>query len=237
MKRAVRACSWFICALALASACRAADDLPAPEGVLQKVLAHARASALSESKSYLYTKQTVTQDIDPAGRITSRKVQVRTSRARPIGPADASKWSNSHGVNLDEELLARYSLKLVGRVALRGRPTLEITFGPKHPPMPVHRALDRLLNRAAGAIWVDEEDYELAQAELRLTEPVNLVVLGAIDDLSFHFERSRSAEGSWLTTRTETNFRGRRLLNPVQFRQVTEYTGYKRIESDQLVRF
>ena len=172
MKRAVKACVWLIWTLALARACHAGNDLPEPEGVLRKVLAHAQASAASEAQSYLYTKQTVTQDIDAAGRPTSRKVQVKTSQSRPIGPADASKWSNSHGVNLDEELLDRYSLKVAGRVALRGRRSLEITFSPKDPPMPVHRPLDRLLNRATGTIWVDEEDYELAGADLRLTEPV-----------------------------------------------------------------
>ena len=234
MIRALKVCIWFVWGLALASACRAGDDLPEPEGVLRKVLTHARSSAATQAQNYLYTKQTVTQDIDAAGHITSRKVHVCTSRSRPIGPADATKWSNSHGVNLDEELLTRYSLTVAGRVVLQGRSTLEITFSPKDPPAPVHRPLDRLLNRGTGTIWVDEEDYELARADLRLTEPVNLIILGTIDNLSFHFERTRSPDGNWLTTRTETTFRGRRFLNPVQFRHVTDYTGYKRIEPARL---
>jgi hypothetical protein len=204
---------------------RAEADLPDPEGVLRKVFAHARSGA--GPQRYLYTKQTEVDDMDGAGRITSRKVHVSTSRARPVGPTDASQWSISHGVNLDEDLLDRYSLKLTGRVLLQGRQTLEIQFIPKHPPAPVHRPLDRLLNRARGTLWIDEADSELAQADLQLTEPVNLSILGAIDALSFRFERTRSADGSWLITRTESNFRGRRLLNPVESRHVTQYTGYR----------
>jgi hypothetical protein len=235
MNRAVNVCLGLFCALAFAEASRAENDLLRPEEILHRVFAHARA--VSDGQCYTYTKQTEIQEIDPGGHIVSRRFQVSTGRSRPAGPAEACKWSNGHGVNLSEELLDRYALKITGRVQLQGRPTLEIQFSPKNPPAPVHHQLDRLLNRATGTLWIDEEDYELAQADLRLTEPVNLSILGAINDLSFRFERARSSDGDWLITRTESNFRGRRLLNPVQSRHITNYTGYTRLGSGQMVSY
>ena len=214
----------------LALACRADAGLPQAEEVLCQATAHARASAAFEAPSYLYTKRTTVQNIDAADHVTNQKVQVKSVRSRPIGPADATHWSRTYGVNLDQELLDRYSLTLTKRIELAGRPTLEITFSPRNPPIPAHRPLDYLLNRAAGTLWVDEEDYEVAKADLRLLQAVNLSVLGEIDELTFRFERTRSADGGWLMTRTESTFRGRRLLNPIQTRHVTEYTAYKRLE-------
>jgi hypothetical protein len=211
---------------------RAGSDLPQPEVVLREVFAHARAE--SGGQRYLFTRQTETEELDPSGHVTSRKVLVKTSRAHPVGPADASKWSAGHGVNLGEELLDRYSFALAGRVVLQGRPTLEIKFSPRTPLVHTHHPFDRLLNRAAGTLWVDEQDFELTQGDLRLIEPVNLSILGAIDDLSFRFERVRSSDGTWLTSRTESNFRGRKLLNPVQLHQVTRYSGYTPIPSNRL---
>jgi len=155
-------------------------------------------------------------------------------RSRPIGPADDQKWASTYGVDFDRELLTRYDFTLAGASMLNGRNTFEIAFQPKNPPVARHHILNRLLNHAAGTLWVDEEDYEIVKAQVELSEPISVAMLGAINKLSFRFERSRSPDGSWLTRSTEAFFRGRRLLTPAQFRQAIVYSDYRKSEPNQV---
>ena len=70
------------------------------------------------------------------------------------------------------ELLNHYQFTVSRRIQLYGRATLVVDFKPKDNPAPAKGIRDRVLNRIAGTLWVDEEDGELAKVSARLTETI-----------------------------------------------------------------
>jgi hypothetical protein len=212
---------------------RATDSppLPSADAVLQQLIAHARGDHRSTPQGYyLCTKQTVTDELDSSGRITNRKVKVGESRPNPREASAANQWSSQNGFNLDEDLLHRYQFTLDRREVLNGRSSFVLTFVPKDPPAPIHKFQDRLLNRAMGTIWIDEQDHELVKASLCLGQPVSFGILGAVDTITFGFERGRTEEGAWLTKWTDTYFKGRKFVIPVQIRKRVDCSDFRRLE-------
>jgi hypothetical protein len=180
---------------------------------------------------YLCTKQTVTEELDSDGHVTDRKVKVGESHLDPKAIKDANKWGSQNGVKLNEDLLRRFQFTVVRRELLNRRSAFVLSFVPKDPPAPVHHFQDRLLNRAMGALWIDQQDYELVKADLCLGEPVSFGILGAVDSLRFSFERIHAQDGAWLTKWTDTFFKGRKFIIPVQFRKRVDCTAFKRLDA------
>jgi len=219
-------------ALALAL-CRQASaggnqDLPSPQEILRKVAERSGSAATNSQSGYLCIKQTVTEEFDSAGRIVESKVRVKQTHSDSGGIAEANKWSKENGFSLDEELLRRYAFNVADRVMLNGRPTLLLTFGPNTPPPPVQRFQDRLLNRVVGSIWVDEQNSEVAKADLCLGTPVSFGILGAVDRFTFSFERFQADDGRWMTHWTDVSVRARKFVIPVRMRQRVDYTDFQK---------
>src|SRR5690348_5304038 len=100
MSRTLTFSIWLVWALTASGA----EEQVEPQAVLRKAMANARAAA-ADGRCFTYFKETIREDTDSAGRVSCRKTKVRTLQSRPVGPADACRWSNNHGINLDEELL------------------------------------------------------------------------------------------------------------------------------------
>jgi hypothetical protein len=206
-----------------------AASIPSVEEILRRMSERSQETRPSEPHGYyLCTKQTVTEELDRSGRVTNRKVKTGESKSNPNG-SDAHKWGSQNGVQFSQELLQRFRFTLDRREVIDGRSTFVVSFLPKNPPAPVRQLQDRVLNRATGVLWVDEEDYELAKANITLIEPVGFGILGAVEALRFGFERARTPEGGWLTRWTDTSFKGRKFLIPVQFRKRVDCTDFRKL--------
>ena len=128
--------------------------------------------------------------------------------------------SNMHGKTLKvknysiPELVKRFQFTLVGREMLNGRPTLVADFKPVNDHLPVNSFADKFINQAAGRIWVDEEDYAISQAQLRLIQPVNVFdgLVGSVSKLNYGFTRLRTPEGYWFSRNTEWHLEGREVV-------------------------
>ena len=220
-----------IAAWDLAPIC-AAEGLPTADDVLRELVKRSQSQGILQSRGYyLCMKQTVTEDFDSSGRVTERKVKVSESHPNPSETKDANKWTSQNGINLNEDLLRRYQFTLLRREILNGRPAFLLTFVPRDPPPPVHHFQDRLLNRATGTLWIDEQDYELVKANLCLSEPVSFGILGAVDALAFGFERLHTDDGNWLMKWTDTFFKGRKFVIPIQIRKRVDCTDFKRLNA------
>jgi hypothetical protein len=177
---------------------------------------------------YVCTKQTVTEQFDSDGKVTERKVNVGETRSAANGNRDANKWTTSNGFSIDKELLSRYEFSILAKETVNGRPAYLLSFVPKQPPPPVHHFQDRLLNRAMGSIWIDDQDYDLVKANICLGQPVSFGILGAVDSFTFAFERARAEDGSWLTRWTETFIKARKFLKFVQTRRRVDWSDFKK---------
>ena len=92
-------------------------------------------------------------------------------------------------------LVKRFQLTLVGREMLNGRPALVVDFKPLNDHLPVNQFADKFINQAAGRVWIDEADYAIAQAQIYLTEQVNVLggLVGAVWKFTYAFTRAADA--------------------------------------------
>jgi hypothetical protein len=128
--------------------------------------------------------------------------------------------SNLHGKALKVKdysipnLVKRFQFTLVGREMLNGRPSLVVDFKPLNDHLPVNQFADIFINKAAGRVWIDEEDYAIAQAQLHLTQQVNVFggIVGAVWKFNYQFTRLRTPEGFWFARSMDWHLEGREVV-------------------------
>ena len=144
--------------------------------------------------------------------------------------ADRRKLATQKAALVTPELLDRYQFAVKERLVLSNRAVLVLTFKPKHTNLPEGKVQDRLLNRMAGTLWVDEAEADTARVEARLLEPVSLGFLGWMGSLSrceLSLDRQRMLDGVWINTRMTLLMHCRRLTTALRFRLTEESCGFK----------
>ena len=111
-------------------------------------------------------------------------------------------------------LVKRFQFTMVGREMLNGRPALVVDFKPASGDLPVNGFADKFINKAAGRVWIDEQDYAIAKAKLRLTEKVNVIggVVGSVWKFNYTFTRLRTPEGYWFCRQMDWHLEGREVV-------------------------
>ena len=111
-------------------------------------------------------------------------------------------------------LVKRFQFTLAGREMLNGRPSLVVDFKPLNDHLPVNQFADKFINKAAGRVWVDEEDYAIAQAQVHLTQQVNVIggLVGAVWKFTYGFTRLRTPEGYWFARSMDWHLEGREVV-------------------------
>jgi hypothetical protein len=112
------------------------------------------------------------------------------------------------------DLVKRFQFTLVGRETLNGRPSFVVDFKPASDDLPVKSFADNFINKTAGRVWVDEEDFAVAQAQLHLTEQVNVLggLVGPVWRFNSEFTRLRTPEGYWFARNLDWHLEGRAVM-------------------------
>ena len=219
-----------------------AKPLPTIDFVLQQVVARAVSQEDKNDNlfdmNYQYTShpdlgisQQRRRIEKPRGKTQRGKQGVAHGRQRrrckPAAPPPVVKneplsetHSNIHGKALKVKdysipnLVKRFQFTLVGREMLNGRPSLVVDFKPLNDHLPVNQFADNFINKAAGRVWIDEEDYAIAQAQLHLTEQVNVLggIVGAVWKFNYGFTRLRTPEGYWFARSMDWHLEGREVV-------------------------
>lgn len=118
-------------------------------------------------------------------------------------------------------LMKRFQFTLVGQETLNGRPSFVVDFKPISQDLPVKQFADKFINKAAGRIWVDAEDYAIAQAQLHLTQQVNVLggIVGSVWKFTYAFTRLRTPEGYWFARHMDWHLEGREVV----FNRIVDY--------------
>lgn len=132
---------------------------------------------------------------------------------------------------LDEELTGRFHFETVGREPIQGRPAFVLTFEPKSRELPVRRRIDRFLNRLAGKVWIDEEQYEIARVEAGLVEKLSVWagILVSVRKLEFTFESVRLEEGVWRASWFDQYIDARFLFSSQRRRQQQRFSEFRKV--------
>jgi hypothetical protein len=151
----------------------------------------------------------------------------RLAASKPVEPAPVVKeepvsetHSNIRGKALKvkdysiQKLVERFQFTIVGRETLNGRPAIVVDLKPANDHLPVNSFADKFINKAAGRIWVDEEDYAVAQGKMHLTEQVNVLggLIGAVWKFTYDFTRLRTPEGYWFARNLDWHLEGREAI-------------------------
>ena len=154
----------------------------------------------------------VTRLVSVNGKPTAEKEEKKHSAARETG-------EKSRNLTLSEDILSRFDFSYVREENFAGRPAWVLAFVPK-ADAPVDGFIDRLINAMSGAMWIDQEDYQLAKTDLHLSKRVAFFggIAGAIDKLDLTLVQRRIESSVWLGEAIHIDFAGRKLFSPLRFR-------------------
>ena len=214
--------------------------LPPVEQVIQRAIDRAQTESDNDrnfNMRYAYTRTKVKAFLNGDGTVASSEttsntndpVRVRARQAaRAAAQAAAEKEQKPqdaksvvHGKAfqkkdflMNPDLLNRFNFVLVGRQTLNGRDTLVIDFKPKPGKLPERNLKERFINHAAGRVWLDEQDAQLAKADLHLTEKVDVLagLVGSVWKFTCSINRDRTEDGLWFTRTSSWHLEGREVV-------------------------
>jgi outer membrane lipoprotein-sorting protein len=141
------------------------------------------------------------------------------------------KKKNENEIGLTKDVFARFRWELTGVEPVNGRPAYVLTFEPVSKKLPIKRRIDRALNNAAGTVWIDTEDYELARIQVRLLKKVKVWggFLGSISNFEFKREHIRTEEGDWVPLNETAYLQARVFIKTIRRRAIKEWSGYRKV--------
>lgn len=128
------------------------------------------------------------------------------------------------------ELIGRYNFTVLSNDTYQARDTVVLQFTPK-PANPEATLQDRIYNRLAGCIWVDQQEAEVARLRVHLTEEFSLGwvgMLGSLKQCELSLDRLRMSDGTWVNARHTLLLIGRKLLSPMRYRTTEESSDFHR---------
>jgi hypothetical protein len=128
------------------------------------------------------------------------------------------------------QLLGRFDFVVKERVVMNDRPTLVLRFSPKSGELQEQGVSDKLLNRMAGTVWIDEQDTEAVRLSVNLTDSVSLGwfgMLGSLSRFDLALDRKRMPEGVWVNTQQILQIQCRKLTATLCFRATEESSEFK----------
>ena len=196
------------------------------------------------AQSYSYIRTRVTENRDAKGALQSReeKKDLRKPAATsapppPATPTNKPAITGTKGAEvlisrspttsvprgrafdrtdfiLNGDLLNRFAFKVAGREIINGRPSLLLEFNPVAKPPAPKNLKERFINKAAGRLWIDEDESVLVRGQLHLTERVSVAggLLASISRFQYEFNRERTSEGLWFTRTTQWHLEGREVV-------------------------
>ena len=217
-------------------------NLPPLADVLDKVLEKARQEHVNDQEfkaQYGYLRTRTTRELDSKGQVKKQTTKqwrnnppavVPTSYVRPA-PSPVGSLSRANDLQtpragegkafdkndffLNDDLLSRFEFTLIKREPVRGRDALLVHFKPANKKLPTRGLKDRVINKAAGTVWIDEEDFVLSKVDLHLTDGVNVVggLVGAVKKFNYTCDRTRTPDGFWYADDIRWRLEGREIFS------------------------
>jgi hypothetical protein len=231
-----------ILALSLKGFAAVPDEKPLPtlEEIFPKVVERAKKESENErnfQSKYFFVRSQVKDFKNSKGEVKSHEAKTVTNnpalkrlslaakaatvshsgKPQPVSDTHSNirgKQFSDKDFSVEGGLLKRFEFTLVGRELVNGRPALIIDFQPAKGKLPENSIKEKFINKAAGRVWLDEEDYALSKVAIRLTEKVNVLggLVGAVWKFTYAFERERVEDGIWYTRDEQWHVEGREVI-------------------------
>ncbi len=233
--------------------------LPSAEDVVEKVCA--TSPKFDQQIGYNFQKYSVSEELDKEGNAKERKEkrfdilwtnQVTTARLvslNGIPQNTKSRIDDPHGKPsrgqrttvdsfLKSDIIRRFQIEVIAREEINNRPTLVLIFKPNAKGLPVRSIEDRVINKLAGTVWIDEADYQVSKCDLHLVERTTMLggIVAALDQFTLSLTRIRMAEGAWLNEHSFFEMSGRKLFDSFAVRVTEHADGFQRLDLGELTQ-
>lgn len=148
---------------------------------------------------------------------------------KQLSGRDPKKAVSQREALITKDLIARFHYDVLRREEIHGRQTLVISFSAK-PGKSDSSMQDRVLNRLAGTLWVDETTSDVARLDVHLTEGFSMGVLGllgALKECQLELASQPMTDGTWLPEKTKIGLSARAFVSNVRFRTDETSANYK----------
>ena len=179
------------------------------EGELKK--SDSRISTNYPSKMVTVPKPEAEPDDSLVKAVRSPKdEQLASSGAKKV----AARKFDKNQFQFNDDLVGRYDFKLIGREATNGYSLLVVDFTPKKKKLPESGIKDRVINRVAGRIWVDEREFAIKRCSLHLLESISIIggIVGEAQQFDYSFDRERTEDGLWYVRDSAWHLEGREVI-------------------------
>lgn len=156
-----------------------------------------------------------------------------TQRKRPQSPSNPDDE-----VMFNHRLVDNYNWKIWNREEIAGRTTYLLTFEPKSKDLPIRRMADRILNKLAGKVWIDSQEFELVRADAHLTENASMWggLAGSLRKADLFFEQMRLDDGAWLDHKFELRIDGRVAFKTMRQHTIEEFSDYQKVTPELIAQ-
>lgn len=235
-----------------------AADHPDAASLFTKVVQRAGKNA-SNSSVYLFDKRTTIDTFNSKGKITKQKIKLflvtmtggipqeklvgmegeQLSAGELAKEEEKSKsWSRRFVKKNDKstkrtfvpsDLTARFALSYLRQEQFQGRTTHVLAFEPKASAPKPKSFGDRIIKQLSGVLWIDDNESEIAQMEVKLGSKVSFWggVLGALNRFEMKLNRVRSPEGVWYNQVADINLDARGLLKRLRMRIYEQSSNFR----------
>ncbi len=220
--------------------------------IIGRAVQRARTTPTGQD-AYTFTKTTVEEERDEQGQLKDSKKQhseficrngafVKKSSTGNLSvdnedgastkmDSEKNKKRKDYLDLLTPELVQKYIFSLVNRTTVNGRAVYEIGFRPRAQKMPAQDLKERILNNAAGTLFIDEAEFELVRADISMNSEISVGgFLGALKRAAFTVERVRLDTGVWFERSYRTEYEARRLAQVKRVITKSECANFKRLD-------
>ncbi len=151
-----------------------------------------------------------------------------------LAQSQPAKGEDKQRIILGRELVSRFQFKIEELEMVEGRSAYVLSFVSRSDVVE-KKVDDRVLNRLAGKLWIDVQEFEMAKIEFHLTEKVSIGwggMLASLQKFAFILTRTRVAEGVWFNHHFRGDIEGRKLLGTLRLKIQDEASDFKQAPAE-----
>ena len=139
-----------------------------------------------------------------------------------------------------DDMYNGFDITIVRREIVHDRKTLVVDFKPKAGAKFRNATARILFSKAAGTVWVDEDDARLSRVHINFLGDVKVgfgLLVNVSKDTEIDAEWTKVNDEIWLPLRTETRLKGRLMLaKGMNRRALNTYSDYKKFSTNVTIK-
>jgi|TARA_B100000959_G_C14934451_1_gene605126 outer membrane murein-binding lipoprotein Lpp len=119
--------------------------------------------------------------------------------------------------------------RLISTETIAGRPAYIVQFVPDPSYKLENAIVDRMMNQMLVKAWIDQEEFQVAKAEIKLTKPISFLagIAASLREIKFTIRQKRVTPEIWVDQNVSGIFDVRILFGTYRFRMNSESTEFR----------